>query len=168
MNECKGLKDYLTNTMNSFEKKRFEAHLKSCRQCADAVAEDLAISKALFDIPKVNVPAQFTGIVMREVVARKQSRLAWWGYGIAVVLIAALTGIVLGGNVPAVAGQAAAVIHSMADFGTSLYTIIHNISAVLFHTLPMGRMSPALAGGTFLALCFVFYKTALTHSSGRR
>ncbi len=168
MRNCKGLKDYLTDAMDSNAKKQFENHLADCKDCAAAVKEDRVISSALSAVPKVNAPARFVLTVMREVAARRRSRLAWGVYGVAVVLVAALVGVLLGGNVSAVAGQATVVVRCLADFGTSLYTAIHNISAVLFGALPMGRMAPAFAGGTFMVLCFVFYKTAFTITAGRR
>ncbi|NOY23517.1 MAG: hypothetical protein GXO70_08415 [Acidobacteria bacterium] len=168
MKECKGLKDYLTDAMEGQEKRHFEAHLATCKGCALAVKEDRAITEALCDVPKVNAPAHFVITVMREVAARRRSRLAWGVYGAAVLLVAALVGVLLGGNVTVVAGQATVLVRSLADFGTSLYTVVHNISAVLFGALPMGRMAPGFAGGAFLALCFVFYKTAFAISSDRR
>lgn len=168
MRDCKGLKNYLTDAMDSNAKKQFEKHLADCETCAMAVREDRAISSALFDVPKVNAPARFLKTVMREIAVRRRSRLAWGVYGVAVVLVAALVGVLLGGNVSVVAGQATVVARSLADFGTSLYTVIHNISAVLFGALPLGRMAPAFAGVTFMVLCFVFYKTAFTFTAGRR
>ncbi len=168
MKECKGLKDYLTDAMDSNTREQFEEHLADCRNCAVAVREDRAISSALFNVPKVNAPARFVITVMREVAARRRSRLAWGVYGVAVVFVAVLVGIILGGNVSAVAEQATVVVRSLADFGASLYTVIHNVSAVLFGALPLGRMAPVLAGGAFLALCLVFYKTAFTFTAGRR
>ncbi len=168
MKECKGLTSYLSDTMESDTKTRFEAHLKGCEKCSAAVREDLALSSALSEVPRVNAPAQFVSAVMREVTIMRQSRFAWGVYGVAVLLVAALTGVLLGGNVSNVAGQATAVVRSLADFGTSLYTVVHNISAVLFGALPLGRMAPAIAGSAFLALCFIFYKTAFGVSTGRR
>lgn len=168
MKECKGLTSYLSDTMESDKKTRFEAHLTDCEKCSAAVRKDMALSTALSEVPKVNAPARFVVTVMQEVAAMRQSRFAWGVYGVAVLLMAALTGVLLGGNVSNVAGQATAVVHSLADFGTSLYTALHNISAVLFGTLPLGRMAPAVAGSAFLALCFIFYKTAFGVSTGRR
>ncbi|RLE19495.1 MAG: hypothetical protein DRJ08_00505 [Acidobacteria bacterium] len=168
MKECKGLKDYLTDAMDEDRKMRFVAHLAHCKTCQASVKEDYAISKALSAFPKVNAPTKFAATVMRELVLRKRSRFAWGLYGAAVVLVAALVGVILGGNVSAVAGQATVVVRSLADFGGSLYTVVHNISAILFGALPMGRMAPALAGGIFMALCFVFYKTAFSFSAGRK
>jgi len=168
MKDCEGLKYYLTDAMESDAKKRFEAHLTDCEKCSDVVKEDRTISRALFQVPKVSTPTRFVATVMREAMAMRRSRLAWGLYGIAVVLVAAMAGVLLGGNVPAVAGQATAVVRSLADSGSSIYTVVHNISSVLFGALPLGRLAPAIAGSAFLALCFVFYKTAFAVSTGRR
>jgi len=163
-----GLQAYLTDAMDVSEKGRFEAHLADCSDCRAAVEEDRAMSAALSGIPKVNAPAGFTAAVMREVSARRRSRLAWSAYGVAVVLVAALAGMILGGNVGAVAGDAAVLIQSLSDFGASLYTAVHNISAVLFGALPLGPGTPLAAGAVFFILCFVFYKTVFEFSAGRR
>ncbi len=168
MKECAGLKAYLTDVMDVSEKERFEAHLADCPNCRTAVEEDRAISAALSGIPKVNAPAGFATAIMREVLARRRSRLAWSAYGVAVVLVAALVGMILRGNVGAVAGDVAILLHSLSDFGASLYTAVHNISAVLFGALPLGPGTPVAAGVVFLILCFVFYKTAFEVSAGRR
>lgn len=168
MKECEGLKDYLMDAMDLDAKKRFEAHLPDCKTCSTAVAEDRAIAAGLSEMPKVNAPANFVAAVMGEVAARRRSRMAWGVYGVAVLVVAVAVGMLLGGNVSPVAEQGAVILHSLTDFGASLYTVVHNISAVLFSAIPMGKLSPVLAGGTFLALCILFYKTAFSAAVNRR
>jgi len=67
MKDCEGLKYYLTDAMESDAKKRFEAHLTDCEKCSDVVKEDRTISRALFQVPKVNTPTRFVATVMGPV-----------------------------------------------------------------------------------------------------
>ena len=168
MKECTRLKDYTMGSMSPNERKMFEVHLAECKACQHSLAADSLLADALSGMPKVNVPAGFCAAVMEQARMQRQSRIAWIIYGAAVIMIAAITGLLLGGNLGAAAGESAVIARAVGDFGVSMYTAIYNISAVLYRMMSMGRLTPVLLTAIFMGLCFVFYKTVALMPTERK
>lgn len=168
MNNCRNLKQYIVDELDPINRDLFDAHLKECSGCRQAVAMDRRLAENLKDMPRVNVPHGFSLNVMAGLAAQRSSRAAWMVYAAALVVVAFATALLAGGTLGPVMEETGAVVRTMADAGSSLYTAISNISASLYQALSFGALTPVVLTGACALLAFMLVKSLLAFSVVRR